>query len=510
MNKYTTQWDSISKHKTPEWLQEAKLGIYTHWGPYSVSAYGDNGSWYPHDMYREDLDTYQFHRRTFGKQEEFGYKDFIPQFTAEKFDADEWAELFRKAGARFAGPVAEHHDGFSMWDSQVNHWNAANMGPKVDVVDAMAKAVRNNNMRYITTFHHAFNWFFFPTWNEKMDCSDPRYRDLYTGPHGVDPEAIIRFKESEHMANPLSENNFPDERAFAVFFRGAEGQHQRPNKWFLDRWLDKLKEVIDLYEPDLLWFDFCLGKIRDSYRREFLSYYYNKALGWGKEVDVLFKEMPTNNHNLPPLTGTPDLEVGGMDKLVPHLWVTDTSIDTSNGHNAGWSHVTHLGFKTGERLVHNLIDIVSKNGVMLLNVGPRADGTIPERAQHSLLDLGKWLEINGEGIYNTVPWITSGEGPTQNNSGGHFAEDSEPRFTPTDFRFTTKGRNIYAFCMGLAGDESLIKTLGILYPDEIEEITMLGLDGQTLSWKLDDDGLHVEVPRELPGNHAYTFRITCK
>lgn len=509
MKKFEPTWSSLSTHTSPQWLQRAKLGIYTHWGPYSVPAYGMNGSWYPQFMYRSGTDAYHHHCRTYGKPEDFGYKDFIPQFKAEKFDADAWAELFKNSGARFGGPVAEHHDGFSMWNSRVNRWNAYAMGPKRDIVGELEKAIRGQGMRFLTTFHHAYQWFFYPTWDQQQDCTNPEFKDLYTGPHGQDTNAFIRYKEEELMANPLFGGNHPDfKNGFLINNTGPDGQHQRPSQWFLDRWQEKLKEVIDRYEPDLLWFDFCLAKIKDSYRRKCAAYYYNKALEWGKEVDILFKEVPDNHHNLPPLTGTLDLEVGNMERLVPHLWVTDTSLDTS-GKDPAWSHVTHVGFKTGERLVHNLVDVVSKNGVVLLNVGPRSDGAIPERATQSLKELGRWLEINGEGIYDTVPWVTSGEGPTHNRKSGHFTEASEPRLTATDFRFTTKDRAIYAFCMGIPGDECIIKSLSILYPDEVERVSLLGLDDVSLEWKVDFDGFHIALPEKLPGSHAFTFKIQC-
>ncbi|MCJ8323326.1 MAG: alpha-L-fucosidase [Rhizobiales bacterium] len=508
--QYESTWDSLSRHQTPQWLKDAKLGIYTHWGPYSVPAYGTNGSWYPHNMYIKGTDAYNHHRRTYGPQEKFGYKDFIPMFTAEKFDADEWVELFKNTGAKFAGPVAEHHDGFSMWDSKVNSkWNAAKMGPKRDIVGQLRDSVRANEMKFVTTFHHAFQWYFFPTWDKTLDCGNPEYRDLYTGPHGEGENDILRHKEAEILANPFlkADNEHSANRSRSVAFANRHGQHQRPNKWFLDRWLKKLIEVTDNYQPDLMWFDFCLSKIEDSYRREFVAYYYNKGVEWGRDVDILYKESPANNFNLPPGAGTLDLEVGNLSSLSPNVWVTDTSVDTSSGKAAGWSHVTHLGFKSGERLVHNLIDVVSKHGVMLLNVGPRADGSIPERAQVTMRELGAWLEINGEAIYGSVPWITSGEGPTVNVNNGHFAEENEPRFTAVDFRFTTKGRNLYAICMGQPGDESIVCTMALLYQEEVKSVTLLGKENRPLKWKLTEDGLHIQLPTDMPYQHAYVYRI---
>ena len=370
MNRYQPTWSSLATHPTPRWFLDAKFGIYTHWGPYSVAAYGSNGTWYPKQMYDPERPEYRYHSETFGPPEQVGYKELIRRFTAAKFDADEWAELFAASGARFAGPVAEHHDGFSMWDSRINGWNAARMGPKRDVTGELAAAIRSRGMKFAATFHHAQNWYMFPTDDRRYDCSDARYRDLYTGPHAADA---------------------------------------RPDDWFLDRWEGKLYEVVDGYRPDLIWFDFGLGFIREQHRKRFLAYYYNKEREWGSGVVVTFKEIPKGWFNLPPMTGVADLELGRMWELTNHVWLTDTTVDAQGV----WSYVKDAGFKSVERLVHNLVDRVSKNGHLLLNVGPRPDGTIPEQAADCLRGMGRWLEINGEAIYGTTPWVSFGEGPTQ-------------------------------------------------------------------------------------------------
>jgi len=466
MPRYEDTWTSLAEYPTAKWFRDAKFGIYTHWGPYSVPAFGANGSWYTHHMYNVYGDggaQHRHHCKTYGGPEKFGYKDFIPMFTAEKFDPEEWAEIFHKSGARFAGPVAEHHDGFSMWDSKLTKWNAAAMGPKRDVVGELERAIRGRGMRFITTFHHAMNWWFFPTWNEKYDCSNPEYKGLYSRPH---PERERRDEE------------------------------------FLDIWLGKLKEVVERYRPDLVWFDGGLGDIKESYRREFLAYYYNKSLEWDREVVVTYKHH-MGQHQLPPNVAVLDLELGKLNEMAEHVWLTDSSIDAGSG----WSHVKNLGFKSVERLVHNLVDRVSKNGYLLLNVGPRADGTIPLGAREALEGMGRWLEVNGDAIYDTTPWLVSGEGPTKATGGGMFSEANEPRLNAQDIRFTTKGRAIYAVCMGRPGDEFTSKQLNRLYPDEIDSIDMLGGE-KGLEWRRDDDeGLTITVPEKMPCEHAVTFRV---
>ncbi|MDD2764231.1 MAG: alpha-L-fucosidase [Opitutaceae bacterium] len=471
IEQYQADWSSLSRHPLASWFSRAKFGIYTHWGPYAVPAYGRNGTWYPNKMYIPGTPEHVHHTRTYGDPRSFGYKDFIPLFKGEKFDADEWAELFAKAGAKFAGPVAEHHDGFAMWDSRVTEWNAARMGPRRDVVGALERAVRAQGLKFLTTFHHAYNWWFFNAGKATGDCARPEFRQLYAQPHGDD--------------------EWPDDA-------------------FLDRWRDKLYEVIAKYRPDMIWFDFCLGRIRERYRREFLAHYYNRALAWQREVVVTYKQMPKGNYHLPPLSAVMDLEVGKMNELTPYPWLTDTSVDASP--DGAWSHVRDVGFKSVERLVHNLVDLVSKNGHLLLNVGPRADGTIPEGARETLLGLGKWLSRNGEAIYDTVPWFVAGEGPTKAEGGGHFNETNEARFTAHDIRFTSRKNTLYAICLGRPGEEVRMATFKdghFLYPGDIASITMLGTK-QGLKWRLDDTGLVVETPRRMPCDHAYAFKITLR
>ena len=234
---YSPTWNSLKNHNTPQWLKDGKFGIYTHWGIYSVPAQGPICTWYANSVYTDSNSVARkYQEATYGPLEKFGYKDFIPMFTGEKFNADEWAELFQKAGARFAGPVAEHHDGFSMWDTRYSVWNAARMGPKRDVVGELAKAIKKRDMKFVTAFHHAENWFYFPTWDKRYDCGDPRYSGLY---------------------GPIHE------------------QGALPTKAFLDQWKGKIIEVIDKYDPDFIWFDFGLRLVTDSYKQDVLAYFHH-------------------------------------------------------------------------------------------------------------------------------------------------------------------------------------------------------------------------------------------
>jgi len=468
---YEPNWDSLRTHITPKWFQDAKFGIYTHWGVYSVPACGRNGTWYPYNMYREGTEQYRYHLKTYGALSKFGYKDFIPMFKGEKFDPDEWAELFKKAGAQFAGPVGEHHDGFTMWDSKLTEWNAVRMGPKRDVVGELEKAIRANNMRFVIALHHAENWWFFPHWKKELDTSDQRYAGLYGPLHNLDTEPGLEFFDQE-----------------------------KPSREFLERWKGKTLEVIDKYQPDMLWFDFGLRGVQEQYKKEMLAYYYNKAEEWGKEVVVTYKW-----NDLVPGVAVIDLELGRYGELTYHNWLTDTSVDDQGA----WSYVQDAGYKSVKKLVHNLIDNVSKNGCLLLNVGPKPNGEIPEQAKECLLGIGKWLKVNGEAIYDTTPWMIYGEGPTQMEKSGYFSEEQEVDYTASDIRFTIKNNVLYALCLGLPIEQVTIESLKTLYDGEIDSIEMLGSD-RRLEWSLTKEGLNIKLQNEKPCEHSCVFKIMRK
>jgi alpha-L-fucosidase len=466
---FQPSWNSLRNIPVPQWLRDGKFGIYTHWGIYAVPAYGANGTWYAHNIYTNpNSDERRHHEATYGPLERFGYKDFIPMFTGSRFDPDEWADLFKRAGARFAGPVAEHHDGFAMWDTRYSEWNAAKMGPKRNVVGELAQSIKRHGMKFMTAFHHAEHWFYFPTWDRRYDVSDPRYSGLYGVSH--EPGAL-------------------------------------PDRAFLDVWIGKLTEVVDCYDPDMIWFDFGLRLIQERYKQEFLAYYFNRASGLRKEVTVTYK-----NHDLVPGVGLDDLELGREANMTYYDWITDTTIDSGSG----WGYVADLGFKSVDELVTGLVDRVSKNGFLLLNVGPKPDGTLPEPAKERLLGLGKWLQTNGEAIYNTSPWLVAAEGPTRFNKSGAFNEDSSIRFTPQDIRYTCRDNLLYATLLAWPGESASFTSLAPhgdtwtgLYPTEIDSIRMLGSD-EPLEWRFSSDALVVTAPQTKPCDHAFVFKITLK
>ena len=460
MAKYEANIESLKQVVVPEWYKDAKLGIYTHWGPYAVPAFG--GEWYPCHMYRKESPAFQHHRQVWGDQSEFGYKDFIPLFRAENWDPEAWADLFKKAGAKFAGPVAEHHDGFPMYDCSFTEWNAAKMGPRRDVAAEQKKAFEAMGMKFIATSHRAQNARHFARLLAS-DRMDPAFKGIYWKP----------FERSE---DPVDEE-------------------------FLRDWLDRTKEVIDRYQPDVLWFDF--GWHRPEflpYRLDLVAYYYNQAEAWGKEVVMNYKDHVFDD------AGVYNIERGKLAGIREGTWQTDTSVSTRS-----WGFIENDEFKSATTLVQDLIDIVSKNGNMLLSLGPRPDGTIPPEVEGLLLAMGKWLEVNGEAIYGTRHWEKYGEGPTGVEAGHHTEGKNKP-FTSKDFRFTCKPEALYAIALGWPGRKATIRSLatgGDIQADQIEAVQMLGVDG-VLSWEQDGEGLHVTMPSLRPCDHAYTLRIRRK
>ncbi len=271
----------------------------------------------------------------------------------------------------------------------------------------------------------------------------------------------------------------------------------KPSQEFLDGWLGKTKEIIDNYHPDLLWFDYGIRWIQEHYKREMVAYFYNQALERDQEVALTYKW----NH-LAPGAGLVDLELGRFETQTYHDWITDTTVD--DGH--GWSYIPDTKFKPLSTLIHYLIDNVSKNGYLLLNVGPKPDGEIPEQSKALLAGMGKWLEVNGEAIYGTTPWMIYGEGPTQMTKAGYFMEDQEVRYTAQDIRFTTKDEVLYAICLGCPKGPLTIQSLKNLYPSEIKSVQLLGGEAP-LAWSLGAGGLLIQPANIKPGEPAYVFKI---
>jgi alpha-L-fucosidase len=475
---YEPTEESLSRHVAiPEWMQDAKMGIYFHWGVYSVPAYGDE--WYPRRMHEKGGDFYQHHIETYGDPADFGYHNFVPFFKAEHFDPVEWADLFLDAGAKFAGPVAEHHDGFSMWDSDVTPWNAMDMGPKRDVLGELYKEFEKRGMKTIATFHHARNL--------------QRYRETWK----EEASKAKGFSKSHYQFLPGWPATSDDPKLKYLYGNIPEEQ------WLEEVWLGKLKEVINNYQPDVLWFDSWMDMIPLETRYEFAAYYLNAAEKWNKDVIIARKQ-----EDMPLSFTMKDHEKSREPKALPQTWMTDDTISTGS-----WCYTEDLVIKPLSKVVHALIDTVSKNGVMLLNISPMADGTIPADQKNSLIGLGRWLKVYGEAIYGTRPWINAAEGPTAEPSGGF--KDHQKflslEYTPKDIRYTaTKdGKTVYAFTMGApdVGEEILLTT----FADQNVKVKSVSLlSGGDMKWSMTTKGLEITLLEPADDPMAAVFEINLK
>ncbi len=468
---FRPNWDSLKKYQVPAWYQDAKFGVFLHWGVYSVPAFGNE--WYPRNMYNQGTPEFAHHVATYGPQSKFGYKDFIPLFKAENFDAKAWADLFRKAGAKYVIPVAEHHDGFAMYDSGLTDWSAAKMGPHRDAVGELAKAVRAVGLHFGVSSHRAEHYFFLNAARAiDSDVRDSKWAAFY-GP--------------AHVGVTDANNNH------------WQGGH--PDPAYLDDWMARAAEMVAKYQPEIVWFDWWIEtKEFEPYLQRLAAFYYNDAARRGSTAAINYKF-----DAFPPGAAVWDIERGQSEEIVPRFWQTDTSISIKS-----WGYIKDDTFRSPESLVQQLVDIVSKNGALLLNVGPKSDGTIPEQAKNVLLAMGRWLSINGEAIYGTRPWKISGEGPTK-VVGGSFNDTATKPYTSQDVRFTTRDGVLYAIVLAWPRDgkisiQSLARGSKVM-ESEVAAVQLLGTS-DTLKWTRDNDGLKIELPAARTGEYAWAFRIT--
>jgi alpha-L-fucosidase len=480
---FSTDWASLATTRVPRWYEDGKFGIFIHWGVYSVPAF--KSEWYPRMMYQQGSAEFTHHVKTYGPHSSFGYKDFIPQFTAEHFNATAWAELFRDSGAKFVVPVAEHHDGFPMYDCSFTRWNAVQMGPKRDIIAELSAAVRKEGLVLGLSSHRAeHTWFFDGGLKFPCDVTDPAYADFY-GPT----------------------------------LAGVTDQHDRvnnpPSKEFLDDWLARTCELVDKYHPQLVWFDWWIVHLAfKPYLQRFAAYYYNRASEWDRSVAINYKydAMAVGS-------AVYDIERAQLQGIDQRFWQCDTAVAKNS-----WGYTNAQDYKEPRDLVHDLVDTVAKNGALLLNVGPRADGSIPEGDTRLLLAIGRWLACNGESIYGTRPWTVYGEGPASVPpatagisiaglppvpAGASYDHLRAP-FTAADIRFTTIGENLYATVLGWPTDgQVLIRSLAshlTLRLAPITEVTLLGYG--PVAWRSALDGLHIDMPENQTGEYAWVFKIS--
>jgi alpha-L-fucosidase len=455
-------WESLrANYRVPAWFVEAKFGLFMHWGLYAVPAH--HNEWYEKHMYAADR---QWHVDHFGPQDKFGYKDFIPLFTAEKFDADAWAALFKQSGARFVIPTAQHHDNFALWDSAVTPFNARQMGPKRDLIGELARAVRAQGLKFGVSNHGIENFQFINPPPDLVADLRAKHADLY------DP----KWTDFYHVAD----------RSDAACIK------------FLTDWYARNVELIEKYHPDMLWFDNGVDqRYLDPLKLRIAAYYYNRAKTWGQDVSLSTKKAAyaPDNNNLHTIGSILDFEKIGTRSpagIRPGVWQVDEPIGST------WGYTSDMRVSGPGPLIAKLADTVSKNGTLLLNLSPKADGTIPAEQQATLREIGAWLAVNGEAIYGTHNWTIFGEDHRRGSET-----------TGSNFRFTVKGDVLYVILLGeWPSEEISIDSLPL--GDEAGAPTKVTLLGTTkaLDFTQDSQGLHVQLPPTAPSPYGATLKIS--
>lgn len=475
---YDSSWESLSNYKVPEWYEDAKLGFWVHWGVYSVPAFsGDHAAeWYGRWMYSLDgqseknrgFATHKHHVATYGDPSVFGYKDFIPQFKAEKFDAKQWADLFARGGAKFFCMMGVHHDNFAMWDSKFTRFSAMKMGPKRDLVGEVEKAVRAKGLKFGVSNHSGWNYEFFKfnTINN-YDAKDTTTQDLY--------------------GNPI-----------------ITGTKARPSDRDLRRWAARTDELCDKYKPDLYYFDWDINDPAfETLRKEFAAHYYNKGVEWGGKFGNPGVVLNYKDKAFQPGTAVLDHERGAETKIPDMLWQTDDCV--YSGDN--WGYVENAPVKSPGIIIDELVDIVSKRGVLMLSFGPRPDGTFPDDQVKLMQAIGDWLKVCGEAIYSTRPFTTFGEGPA--------ALDKKIKtYTSSDIRFTRNKEKtaLYAVLLDWPDNGIVVKSLnsGTISKKEIKSVSLVG-SKEKLVWSIGSDGLTIKNPGIKPAyDYAYPVKIEFK
>ncbi len=463
---FRPDWMSLAHYRAPAWFGAAKFGIFIHWGVYAVPAFANE--WYPRNMYDGTTREHAHQVDTYGPLAKHGYKDFIAGFQAQHWDPAAWAKLFKQAGARYVVEVAEHSDGFAMYDSRLSRWTAAKMGPKRDVVAALERAVRAEGLRFGLSSHRAeHDWFFDRGRAISSDVNDPADADFYgpAVPHFVQ-DGDLDLQQDWTYVSPA----------------------------YVDDWLARTAELEAYYQPDLIYLDWWVGHpaFRNALAR-FVAYYYNRGARRGGVV------LNYKLHALPDGSGVQDVERGQLGAIQPVPWQTDTTIS-----NSSWGYVEHDTYRSATAIIQLLADVVSKNGNLLLDIGPKPDGSIVPQEQAVLLDIGQWLATNGAAIYGSHPWRVFGEGPTA-AAVGAFKEKLATTYTAADFRFTRDKDTVYAIELAWPDDGTAV-IHSITPGNHVQDVRLLG-SPTPVRWQSTAQGLVLHPGARPPGPAAFVFAI---
>jgi alpha-L-fucosidase len=496
---FEPMWESLSSYRVPDWFRDAKFGIWAHWGPQCQPEMGD---WYAKQMYQEGNPIYKFHCKKYGHPSKFGFKDVINEWKAENWDPKSLIEFYKKAGIRYFGALANHHDNFDLWDSTYQPWNSVAIGPKKNIIAGWEKAVHDAGLRFMISVHgdRAWDWYQDAQgWDKTGEFAGIPYDGLLTKAdgkgkwwEGLDPQDL--YAQYHRKGN---------------YNWALQGQPLL-GKAYIEKFFNRTIDLIGKYNPDLLYFDDAILPIypTSDIGLKIAAYFYNTNLARnGKLEAVLTGKILKPEHRKAILY---DVERGVTEDAEALPWQTDTCIGSWHYDRRVYNR---RAYKTPKQVVQMLIDIVSKNGNLMLSVPVRGDGTIDELEVKVVEGIGQWLSVNGEGIYASRPWKVYGEGPTTINKTGKGATSDVKRYTAEDIRFTTKGDILYAFAMAWPENgKTVIKSLAKgseNMPGEIGKIEMLGADGP-LTFDRDDQGLTVNLPQTKPNEFAYTLKISPK
>ena len=504
---FAPSWDSlIAGYQAPDWFRDAKFGLWAHWSAQCVPEFGD---WYARRMYLQGNSAYEHHLANFGHPADTGFMDIYPRWTAEKFDPDALLDLYVKAGAKYFVALANHHDNFDNYDSKFQPWNSTRIGPKKDIIGIFAKAARARGLKFGVSNHaaHAWHWFqaaygYDPEGSRKgerydafkltkqmgkgkwWEGLDPQ--ELYCGPVMPMPDGISSIAEADawHAKHDFDWDESTPGRNLAF-----------TRQWFL-----RCKDLIDSYRPDLLYFD-NLELPFGQPGLDIAAHYYNSSVKWHGKVDVVI-----NGKNLPVERRgalVDDMEHGLRSDIEPHPWQTDTCIGE-------WHYSRPLyeknGYRSAAYVIHELCDVVAKNGNLLLSVPVRGDGSIDEKETAIVEGIASWMSRFSDAIYGTRPWKIAGEGPTEVVSG-QFSENKTKPFTAEDIRYTTKAGALYA--MSLGKPETTTLTLKTLAHVKAARVEVVG-SRAPLSFKHDDKGLHVMLPARAGHEYGIALKIMGK
>ncbi|MDB5148934.1 MAG: alpha-L-fucosidase [Mucilaginibacter sp.] len=508
---FKPDWESLKQYAVPDWFRDAKFGLWAHWGP---QCQPERGDWYARGMYQEGSDQYKYHIEKYGHPSKFGFKDVINEWKAENWQPGELLDLYKRAGAKYFMALANHHDGFDLYNSTFQSWNSTKFGPKKDLIGGWAKAAKERGLPFGVTVHAAHTW----TWLEvaqRADKTGPMAGIPYDGKltkadgagkwwNGYDPQELYA------QNHKLSKDSL-DDQAIHREWNWGNGASM-PSKAYCDKFLNRTIELIDKYGPDLIYFDdtaLPLWPVNDAGLKIAAHMYNNSIKRHGKLKAALFGKILDEQQRKCMIW---DIERGQSNQIEPEPWQTDTCI-------GGWHYDRRIfenkGYKSAKTVVHTLADVVSKNGNLLLNIPVKGDGTIDSEERKVVEDIATWMQINSEAIYATRPWTVFGEGPAIESaaplSAQGFNEGKGKPFTADDIRFTKKGNTLYAISLGWSGEKgNVIKALAAgsaqLAGKSISNVSMLSYQGK-LSWEQTGEGLKIKTPAVKADNIAVVYKI---